>query len=461
MVDRSHKSDAAPRKSIHGEWSSRWIFVLAASGSAVGLGNIWKFPYLAGTNGGGAFVLIYLVTVLVIAVPIMMAEVMLGRRGRRSPINTMRELAREARTSRWWFLLGGAGILAGVLILSYYSVIAGWALAYVFKAAFGAFTGATSSEIKGMFAGLTADPWTLLFWHTAIMVLTMSVVARGVKSGLERSVRWMMPGLFVLLLVLVGYAMSADAFVQGLQFLFTPDFSRITGEGVLAAMGQAFFSLSLGMGAIMMYGSYLKSHVSIGQTVVSIAAVDTLVAVLAGVAIFPLVFSYGLAPSAGPGLIFETLPIAFGQMPAGWFFGALFFVLLVFAAWTSTISLIEPAVAYLVENHGFSRKRASIIAGAATWLAGVGTVLSFNVWSESTLFGKNVFESIDFLTSNIMLPLGGLLIAIFAGWVMSPAVVRKEMAMKWPVLHNAWYVVIRFVAPIGIVLVFLNTMGII
>lgn len=446
------------RKSIHGHWSSRWAFILAAAGSAVGLGNIWKFPYITGQNGGGTFVLVYLVTISLIGIPIMMAEVMLGRRGRQSPINTMRELAREAGSSRLWVAMGVAGIIAGFLILSYYSVIAGWALAYVFKTALGGFTGQSGADIGRMFGEHVGNPWVLLFWHTLMMAMTMIVVSRGVRSGLEQAVRWMMPGLFVLLLILVGYAMSTDGFARGIEFLFRP--SAITPAGVLVAMGHAFFTLSLGMGAIMMYGSYLREDTSIAKTIVAVAGLDTLVALLAGVAIFPLVFSYDLAPGAGPGLIFSTLPIAFGAMPGGAFFGTLFFVLLVFAAWTSTISLVEPAVAWLVENHGFTRVRASLTVGVSTWLLGVVTVLSFNRWEQYKLFGKTAFEVLDFLTANIMLPLGGLAIAVFTGWFMSRQVVRNEMAMDSRRLHELWYFVLKYVSPLGILIVFLNLLGV-
>lgn len=449
---------ARVRKSIHGHWSSRWAFILAAAGSAVGLGNIWKFPYITGQNGGGTFVLVYLVTISLIGIPIMMAEVMLGRRGRQSPINTMRELAREAGSSRLWVVMGVAGIIAGFLILSYYSVIAGWALAYVFKTALGSFTGQSGADIGRMFGEHIGNPWVLFFWHSLMMVMTMVVVSRGVRSGLEQAVRWMMPGLFVLLLILVGYAMSSDGFARGIEFLFRP--SAITAAGVLVAMGHAFFTLSLGMGAIMMYGSYLREDTSIARTVVAVAGLDTLVALLAGIAIFPLVFAYDLAPGAGPGLIFSTLPIAFGAMPGGAFFGTLFFVLLVFAAWTSTISLVEPAVAWLVENHGFTRVRAALTVGVATWLLGTVTVLSFNRWEQYKLFGKTAFEVLDFLTANIMLPLGGLAIAVFTGWFMSRQVVRNEMAMKNRRLHELWYFVLKYVSPLAILIVFLNLLGV-
>jgi NSS family neurotransmitter:Na+ symporter len=446
------------RKSIHGHWSSRWAFILAAAGSAIGLGNIWKFPYITGQNGGGTFVLVYLVTISVIAIPIMMAEVMLGRRGRQSPINTMRELAREAGTSRAWVVMGVAGIVAGFLILSYYSVIAGWALAYVFKTALGGFSGQDSATVGRMFADHIGSPWVLFFWHSVMMVMTMVVVSRGVRSGLEQAVRWMMPALFVLLLILVGYAMSSGGFTRGLEFLFKP--SAITPAGVLVAMGHAFFTLSLGMGAIMMYGSYMREDTSIAKTIVAVAVLDTLVALLAGIAIFPLVFAYDLPPGAGPGLIFATLPIAFGAMPGGAFFGALFFVLLVFAAWTSTISLIEPAVAWLVENHGFTRIKAALAAGVATWLLGAVTVLSFNRWESYKFFGKTAFEVLDFLTANVMLPLGGLAIAVFTAWFMSRQVVRNEMAMEDRRLHALWYYLLKYVSPVGILIVFLNLLGV-
>jgi NSS family neurotransmitter:Na+ symporter len=446
------------RKSIHGHWSSRWAFILAAAGSAIGLGNIWKFPYITGQNGGGTFVLVYLVTISVVGIPIMMAEVMLGRRGRRSPINTMRELAREAGSSRLWVAMGVSGIIAGFLILSYYSVIAGWALAYVFKTGLGAFTGQSGAEVGRMFGEHIGSPGILFFWHSLMMAMTMLVVSRGVRSGLEQAVRWMMPGLFILLLILVGYAMGTDGFARGVEFLFRP--GPITPAGVLVAMGHAFFTLSLGMGAIMMYGSYLREDTSIARTVVAVAGLDTLVALLAGLAIFPLVFAYDLPPGAGPGLIFSTLPIAFGAMPGGAFFGTLFFVLLVFAAWTSTISLVEPAVAWLVENHGYTRKRAALAVGVATWLLGAVTVLSFNRWEPYKLFGKTAFEVLDFLTANIMLPLGGLAIAVFAGWFMSRQVVRNEMAMESRRLHELWYFVLKFVSPVAILIVFLNLLGV-
>ena len=452
---------AGVRTSIHGEWSSKLAFVLAATGSAVGLGNIWKFPYVAGQNGGGAFVLIYVACVAIIGVPIMMAEVMLGRRGRQSPINTMRTLAAEEGRSPRWGLLGWMGVLAGFLILSFYSVIAGWALAYVFRTAAGLFDGATADFTAQVFSNLISDPEKLIAWHTLFLIMTMVVVARGVAAGLETAVRFLMPGLFVLLLLLVGYAMAEGQFVHGLQFLFAPDFGKVTPEVILMAMGLVFFSLSLGMGAIMIYGSYLPHDASIARTSIAVASADTLVALIAGLAIFPVVFEYGLQPNAGPGLIFQTLPIAFGQMPGGAFFGTLFFILLVFAAWTSAISLVEPAVAWLVENRGHTRVYAAVVCGMLTWFVGLGTVFSFNLWSDYRLFGRTFFDLLDYLTSNIMLPIGGLLIAIFAGWLMQDRSVKEELKMDDSLGYRLWRFLVRYITPVGVGLVFLNVIEVI
>lgn len=448
------------RESIHGQWSNRWIFILAATGSAVGLGNIWKFPYITGENGGGAFVLVYLLCIAVIGIPVMMAEVLLGRRGRQSPINTMKDLAKEEGRSPLWSLLGWSGVVAGFLILSYYSVIAGWALAYVLNASSGAFTDIPAAEVQNIFSTLVANPGQLIFWHSLFMLMTMLVVARGVKKGLEVAIRFLMPALFVLLLIMVGYAINSGEFARGLAFLFTPDFSKISAEGVLTAMGHAFFTLSLGMGAIMIYGSYMPKDASIARTSIIVALADTLVALLAGMAIFPIVFANGLEPGAGPGLIFQTLPIAFGQMPGGSFFGTIFFVLLVFAAWSSAISLIEPAVAWLVENKGWTRIKASVWCGFATWLMGLGTVFSFNEWAEFTLWGKTFFDLLDYLTSNIMLPLGGLFIAVFAAWVMKASSTADELALpENGMAHTSWRFLVRFVTPVAVIIVFLNAIG--
>jgi len=454
-------------KPIHGQWSSRWVFILAATGSAVGLGNIWKFPYIAGEYGGGAFVLIYLVCVAAIGIPIMMAEVMLGRRGRRSPINTMRALAKSEGRHGIWSWIGWMGVAAGFFILSYYSVIAGWALAYVFRTASGALQVTDSVTVKNIFGELVSDPEKLLAWHTVFMVMTMIVVARGVKHGLEKAVRLLMPALLILLLVLDGYALNSGHFGEAVDFLFTPDFSKLTGGAVLTAMGHAFFTLSLGMGAIMMYGSYLPEDASIATTSITISIADTGVALLAGLAIFPIVFAFPeLEAGAGPGLIFQTLPLAFAQMPGGQFFGTLFFVLIVVAAWTSSISLVEPAVAWLVENHGMSRIMAAVWVGLAIWTLGIATIMSFSSWAfEFNFLGtvkqNGIFDLLDILTANIMLPLGGMLIAIFAGWMMKVKHSKDELAIGNETGYQIWLFLIKFVAPVLVFIVILNLFGVI
>ncbi len=454
---------AEKRQSIHGQWSSRLIFVLAATGSAVGLGNIWKFPYITGLNGGGAFVLVYLLCIGVIGVPIMMAEVLLGRRGRRSPINTMLELAREAGASPRWAWLGWVGVVAGVLIMSYYSVIAGWAVAYVRDAAAGTFVGFDGNSAGGHFGAMVASPGTLAFWHSIFSIMTVLVVARGVRSGLEQAVKILMPALFMLLVLLLGYAINTGYFTDGLHFLFSPDFSKLTPEGVLTALGHAFFTLSLGMGAIMVYGSYMPRKASIAKTTLAIAAMDTVVALVAGMVIFPIVFANGLEPSAGPGLVFVSLPIAFGEMPGGLLFGTLFFVLLTFAAWTSAISLIEPAVAFLVENRGMRRATAAIAVGMFCWILGMVTVMSFSSWSFSFEFAgttksDGMFDVLDILTSTFMLPLGGMAIAVFAGWVMLRGDAVDELGMGEGLGFRLWYLVVRYVSPVAVAILILNSL---
>ncbi|MEW6445040.1 MAG: sodium-dependent transporter [Pseudomonadota bacterium] len=449
---------SSKRVSIHGQWSSRLAFVLAATGAAVGLGNIWKFPYILGQNGGGAFVMVYLACILLVATPILMTEIMLGRRGRRSPVNAMAELVREEGAPSPWRYLGWMSVVTGFLILSYYSVIMGWAVAYVKQAVTGSFTGLDGAAIKTMFESFIASPMELLFWHTVSIVVTMLVVARGVRAGLESFTTLFMPMLFVIILLLVGYGMSMGAFGQAVEFLFSPDFSKLSATSIVVALGHAFFTLSIGFGTIMAYGSYMPERASIAGTALFIVAADTMISLLAALAIYPVVFAHGLEPAAGPGLVFQTLPIAFGQMSFGQVFGTLFFVALVLAAWTSSISMIEPVVAYFVESRGWTRTRAVIVLGFAAWALGILTVLSFNTWADVKLFGKNFFELLDFLTSNIMLPLGGLMMAVFATWFMRRGSTEEELALSsWG--YALWRVLTRYVAPVGILIVLLNGLG--
>jgi NSS family neurotransmitter:Na+ symporter len=394
----------------------------------VGLENIWKFPYITGVYGGGAFVLVYLLCIASIGIPIMMAEVMIGRRGQQSLIRSMAILAKQEGRPSAWQAVGWSGVL-------------------------GAFSGATAETVRSLFSDLLSDPVKLLVWHTVFMGMTVFVVARGVKAGLEKAVTILMPALFVMLLVMVGYAMTTGGFAQGAAFLFQLDFSKLPAEAILTAMGHAFFSLGVGMGVMIAYGSYLPKDVSITQGAVIISIMDTVVALLAGLAIFPIVFANNLEPGQGPGLVFQTLPLAFGQMPGGLFFGTLFFILLVFAAWTSSIGQLEPVVEWLEEHHGVKRRAAALGAGFVIWLLGIASVLSFNLWSEITLLGRTVFDTLDFLTGSIMLPLTGLLVALFAGWAMSKAPTQEELGLRGT-SYRIWYFLIRYVSPIGVAVVF-------
>ncbi len=441
----------------HGQWSSRIAFIIAASGSAIGLGNIWKFPYLLGENGGGAFVLVYIACVIGIGLPIMMAETMIGRRGQRSPIHTMTVLAKEANATPLWQIAGWLGVLAGFLILSYYSVIAGWSMAYLFKMVGGFMDQVGPEEAQQIFWDLKAAADVQLVWHSLFMALTTAILMKGLTEGIERVTRFMIPSLFLMLLALDIYAATTPGFWEGMTFLFKPDFSKITPDSLLIAMGQAFFSLGLGMGSIMIYGAYLPNNVSIGRSSVIISIADTAVALMAGIAIFPVVFSNHLPPSMGPGLIFETLPLAFSHMPLGALFGSLFFLLVFFAAITSAIALIEPAIAYLIETFAYSRQKASVLACGICWFLGLGTLGSFTGGSQWQWHGKTFFELIDFVTADVMLPLGGILIAVFAGWVMKEKVSAVELDLGR--YHRYWQICSRYIAPLAVTLILLKALN--
>lgn len=456
----NNNADGNGRSSLHGFWSSRLAFILAVTGSAVGLGNIWKFPYIAGENGGGAFVLIYLFCVFAVGLPIMMSETMLGRRGRRNPVASMALLGEEEGNSAKWGLIGLSGVLAGFIILSFYSVIAGWVLAYIFKSGSGAFAGADAELVKNLFGGLAGDWQATAFWHTLFMALTVIVVAQGVERGLEKAVTAMVPALVGLLLVLLGYSAATGEFEMGVRFMFEPDWSKVDGGTVLAAMGQAFFTLSIGMGCVMAYGAYLPQETSIPITSLAVVTADTSIAILSGLVIFPIVFANGLDPTEGPGLIFQVLPLSFGNMPGGVFFGTLFFLLVGFAALTSAISLMEPAVAWLVESRGLTRVNASVIIGVIIWALGFLSVFSFSLLADVTFLHGTFLDNFDYLTSNIMLPLGGLAITVFCGWVMCQNASADELSVGTGRLYRLWYFSSRFIAPVAVVLVFLNAIGV-
>jgi len=432
---------------------------MAVTGSAVGIGNIWKFPYMAGANGGGAFVLVYLLCVFLIGLPVMMSEILIGRRGRRNPVATMALLGEEEGSTRQWRWVGALGVVAGIFILSYYSVVAGWTMAYALKSVGGEFVGVTTDRIGGIFDAFVGNWVAVATAHTLFMALTTGVIARGVERGLEQAVRFMVPALLALMLILLLYSATAGSFVEAADFLFEPDFAALGWGGVLAALGQAFFSLSIGMGAVMAYGAYLPEETSIPGAAGTVVVADSAIAILAGLIIFPIVFANGLDPAEGPGLVFNTLPVAFGEMPFGVFIGTLFFVLLVFAAWTSALGLMEPAVAWLIENYYHTRTQAAVIVGLTIWAIGFGTVLSFNELAGFQFFRGTIYDNIDYITSNIMLPLGGVFITVFAAWIMCRNSSAEELGGAGT-LYRLWRLLARYIAPVAILFVFLQAVGI-
>jgi neurotransmitter:Na+ symporter, NSS family len=440
------------KKKSHSQWSSRIGFMLAAAGSAVGLGNIWKFPYMAGQMGGSAFVLTYLICMFIIGLPILVAEWLIGRRGQKNPIHTMEDVAAAEGRSKSWRWVGIIGVLGSFLILSFYSVIGGWATDYIFLAGNGTFKGLHGDGTSLVFQQFLGSVNHLLTWHTVFMLATGLIVAMGVGAGLERSCKIMMPGLGVLLIGLVIYAgvVSGPSFGKAFAFLFTPDWSAITGKAVLAALGHAFFSLSLGMGIMMAYGSYLGKDVNLISTARTVVILDVIVAVLSGMAIFPLVFANGLQPAEGPGLIFVTLPIAFGNMSGGTIIGILFFIFLTFAALTSSISLLEPTVELLEEKTHLGRKSATLVSSVVIWALGIACLLSFNAWQDVTIFGKNIFDFLDYVTSKLMLPLTGLGTIIFAGWMMQQETIRQELNLS-PAIFACWKFLCRIVIPVAVI----------
>jgi NSS family neurotransmitter:Na+ symporter len=435
----------------HGAWIGKWTFILAATGSAVGLGNIWGFPYKAGTNGGGAFVLIYLGCILIIGLPIMISEIIIGRKAGNSPINAMKNVALESKSSGSWQIVGWSGIFAGILILSFYSVIAGICLNYIFIAATS--NGALSSPDQ--FSNVISSPVNLIFWHTIFIVMTALIVSAGIKDGIGRMVKILMPMLGFLMIFMVLYSMINGDFTKALSFLFAPDFSNVTSDTLLQAMGQAFFSLSLGMGSIMAYGAYMPKDQQVVSSSFTVASLDTLIAMLAGLAIFPIIFAFNLEPNSGPGLVFISMLSAFNQMQFGQFIGPLFFILLSVAALSSSISLLEPGVAYLSEEGILSRKRSAETISFIIWILGIGSALSFNIWSDVEIIpDKNFLDSMDFIANQILLPLGGMFIAIFVGWFMKESLIKNEIGETNNALYLTWRFFVKFIAPLCVGYIF-------
>ena len=450
-------------KKERGNFGSKLGVILASAGSAVGLGNIWRFPYETGNHGGAAFSLIYLGCILLLGLPIMIAEFLIGRH---SQANTARAYQILAPGTQWRWV-GRMGVLAGFLILGYYSVVAGWTLEYIFEAVSNSFAGKTPAEFISSFQSFSSNPWRPALWLTLFLLATHFIIVKGVEKGIEKSSKIMMPTLFIIILILVGCSVTLPGAGKGIEFLLKPDFSKVDGNVFLGAMGQAFFSLSLGMGCLCTYASYFSKNTNLTRTAFSVGIIDTFVAVLAGFIIFPAAFSVGIQPDAGPSLIFITLPNVFQQAFSGipilaYIFSVMFYVLLALAALTSTISLHEVVTAYLHEEFNFTRGKAARLVTTGCILLGILCSLSLGVTKEFTIFGLGMFDLFDFVTAKLMLPLGGLLISIFTGWYLDKKLVWSEITnngtLKVPT-YKLIIFILKYVAPIAISVIFINELG--
>jgi neurotransmitter:Na+ symporter, NSS family len=449
-------------------WTSRLTFIMASVGFAVGLGNIWRFPYLVGENGGSAFIFVYLLFALGIGVPLVMAEWVIGRRssGVASASASIRAVAAEAGVSRNWGRVGTMAVLAAFLLLMTYTVIAGWTIDYFLLAVRGTFVDIDAGRSQATFDTLMLSPARLAFWHTVVVIATAWINARGIQGGIERAVNLLMPTLFVSLVLMVLYAWVIGDMGAAASFLLTPDFSRITADTMLIALGQAFFSIGIAMAVMITYGSHLTREISIPQNAFIVVGADTLVAFLAGFAIFPLVFAHGLPPDTGPGLVFQTLPIAFGELPGGQLFSSIFFFLLIAAAITSCIGVFAPIQCWAQERFGWSRGKAATVAGTALWALGFGSVLSFNAIADVYPLGflpgfaeKTFFDATDFIMANILLPVGAFLTCVFVGWRLSADLLRAELGIADGLGFGLWRLLMRYVVPVGVAIVFVRSVS--
>lgn len=437
-------------------FSSKLGIIVATAGSALGLGNIYRFPCEAGANGGGAFLIVYLVTALLIGTPLMISEFIIGRRSRSNPIGAFRTLSGKKSV---WPIVGYLGVLCAFLILAFYTTVAGWTLGYLGKSAANHFAGQDLTQIQGQFMAFTNHPWLPVACQLLFLALTAFVVARGVKDGIEKWSKILMPLLLVIMVVLCINSLTLSGAKEGLQFFFHPDFSKINGRVLISALGQSFFSLSIGMGALITYGSYIGSKDNMVSSATGVVLADTLVAVLAGIIIFPAAFTYGVQPEAGASLAFTTLPMVFQQMPGGYFFCLIFFLLLVIATLTSTISLLEVIVAALTEELQLSRTKAAIIGAVGTAIIGVLATLSFRTGSPLHIAGSTVFDLLDHMTALYFMPIGGLLIVLFVGWKMKRADAMDELTNGGTLrtgIRKAIYCIIRYLAPVAIAVIFIS-----
>ena len=429
---------------------------MAATSFAVGLGNIWRFPYITGENGGGAFVFVYLLCTILIGIPIMIAEIMTGRSGRANPPQALLNITRREGRSPKWRHVGNLNLFTAFIILGTYCVVAGWVIWYLYKAVVTGFHSVTAEVASENFSAILTSVGPMTFWTMISLLMTGAIVYLGVNRGIERSVRVLMPTLLILISSLVIYNSFQDGFSAATDYLFTPDFSKIDGGTFLAAIGQAFFSVGVAMAGMMIFGSYLPDNVSITNCALIIIAVDTLVALLAGLMIFPMVFRFGLDPSSGTGLIFQTLPIAFAQMPGGYLVGVIFFTLLSVAAVTSMVGLMEPLVAWLSETLDLSRETATIIMLGLLGTLGIISVLSYNIIASVQLLNRDLNGILDFVSSQITLPVGGLLIAVFIGWQVSRDALLEELPDLPGTIFVAWHLLIRYLVPLAIAIILIT-----
>jgi len=439
-------------------FTSTFGVLLATLGSAVGLGNIWKFPSLTGMNGGAGFLLAYLLATLLVGLPVMIVETMLGRAARANAITTFEQVA--PRTQWWWKIIGWMGFVAALLIMAFYSEVAGWVYAYVVKAVSGEISTTDPKVAAGVFGKLVSNPVSSLVWQWVVLGITGSIIMLGVSKGIEAVARKLMPLLFILLLVLCVRSLTLPGAMQGLTFLFSPDFAKITPAVMLTALGLAFFKLSIGMGTMLTYGSYFREDQNIPATATRVMLADLSISLLAGIAIFPAVFALGFEPAAGPSLVFMTIPAVFTSMPGGTVFMTLFFILTAIASVGAILSLLEVPVAILSERFGLGRKRASVFTILAIGMLGVPAALSQGVTAELKLFGMNAFDLFDFLSSNVLLPLGGILICLFVGWVYGLPELERQLS-NGGTLHNKpliriVFFLIRYVTPLSIAAVLLH-----
>ena len=432
------------------QFSSKIGFILAAAGSAIGLGAIWKFPYMAGTNGGSVFILLFILCTVIIGLPILIAEFMIGRRGQKDPITSFKEQA----SGKPWYMIGWIGLVACGLILSFYSVVGGWILSYIVRAVTLSLTG-QGVDFSALFSDIIANPWEVLIAQAAFMLLTLIIVQAGVKKGIEAASKWMMPLLFIFFIILFIRSITLDGAMEGIKFMFIPDWSYFNGETLILALGQAFFSLSIGVAAMITYASYLSKKEKIVTSAINVATMNIAISLLAGLVIFPAVFALGFSPTEGPGLVFIMIPAVFEQLPFGSVLLLVFFILLLFATVTSSIALLEVVVSIGIREKTEKRKRASWIFAAIIFIVGIPSALSFGILSDVSIFDRSIFDFVDYVTSAILMPIGALLTSIFAGYHYSKKISKEEMQTS-PVVYNIWLFIVRYLAPISIIAIFIN-----